>query len=199
MKKIFLILLTLTNLYCVFAQYGGVFNGFFDKPQNLKLDEMVGIWYNHVYDLSKPDLKDYLSKSTYSFVKNNKLYIISYFNSSQPTNSFELNEMKLRTIYLYRLDSNKWNIASITPIRIDYYKRNNADIFSYDYYYPRRDGFYDETKRGFVKFLNNGLILLRMTLIKTCNVKDYPVFYTEDYLLTPSNNENYSIKKIINI
>lgn len=176
---------TLVALLLVSNLFGQGSNYFKEKP---------------VYD------EECLFNRTYSFVANNKQYVLSYYDAPYKYDVLWSNgEKRERKLYLCRKDSDGWIIASTTSLQTDFQKfvfGKNDDI-SYNYYFPISGeknviDRYFSNYYGYVKQLPNGNVEIRVINIRNDkqdllrpdeNMKPY---YTI-YVLIPVGNEMYDV------
>jgi hypothetical protein len=152
---------------------------------------------------------------TYSFVANNKQYILSYDDKI-----IETRDSTIRYIYLFRKDADGWKIACDKPIDIDY-RIITKPFDTKSYYYPYvyynvvRDSivngklvcklfnyrkyldgtiiYNEKEKHDYVKVYSDGTAIIRI-------LKDYYAPTTRESVdnwilveLVPIDNENYKV------
>jgi len=109
----------------------------------------------------------YLDKCTYSFWVSDTLFVLSYDPKQEYANNGYLYgkpAINTRNVYLYRLDTDGWKVAS-TLVKADYLKKDENDITSYDYIITsRRDynDFIDGIGYSYVKQEDSGIVKIRL-------------------------------------
>ena len=135
-KKLILLLLVTILSIKIFAQkleigMGGVADYFSQRSAC----EMFNVF-------EKDGMGNAFLENTFSFVTNGKQYLVSYDKTNMDTLRYKLMRPKYviveRSLYLYRLDTDGWEIAVDKPLKVDFKKEvGYPGIRLCDYYYPR--------------------------------------------------------------
>ena len=145
----------------------------------------------------------YLDIYAYSFVIDNKIYVLSY-DTTSPTyvkkNGYSILE---RNVYLFCIENNTWKPAS-DVVKTDFYRVDSQGIASYEYYYPTRVNFSevvrnvkDGVSNGYVMKLDDGSVQILLVSF-TCsnqnqNYSNYD-YRWDIFTLTPNGNGFYTVR-----
>lgn len=176
---------TLTLIICSFISiliYGQSYDNRFDKPSIIyEIDNSIKKW-------GFVETKSFLDERTYSFIKNDTIYVLAYdineYYKPRPITCREKN----RTTYLYRRDIyGNWDMVS-KPIKIDYQyyfvNSNNYDImFGFTYKYG------DESY-GYVNFIDDNYVVMLITNFYTENQYPNTTFIYNYILIYNIKNKN---------
>ncbi len=190
MKK-FGILLILLQISVILKCQSGYYDYFSDnKTAWQKVSEIIPK-YNVTY---------LRFNSTYSFILNNKKYVISYDSSSYDNTGFLVGEKKIRRIYLFCQTDTQHNVWTKVSdvIFSDYKEKINDEDIAFDIYYA---GVNDE-KGGYVKIINENSVEIcmvrhyRLTKYKQ-NYEPYDNWYYHRFILERKKyNETFKIKPL---
>jgi hypothetical protein len=174
MKKLFILLtITLLSITAIGQEIGmgGVADFFRDIPAY------------KMFECKRLNLEE-----TYSFVVNGKQYLVSYEERPDNLNSsaWKNGEKRIRNLYLYRLDSDGWKIATDAPLKIDY-KQYVDGVHVANYYYPCLN------KGGSVEFQDGGVIAIYLTYMFNTPVTQRTRFDTKSIILAPTGNNMYHV------
>ncbi len=203
MKRILAVIMILMLSKGIYAQYGGALDNFDERPLYVHITEIINKDYGGYLPTGDKTFLAYLERGTFSFFDGGKLFVLSYewdavYDEVLKDNRlhFKFGEVKERSIYLFRLDGKRWVKAS-KPLKTDFYAMDINNIYSYDYYYPYKDGFGENPKNnGYIKKMANGYVEIQLTSLRISDVSDprlMPIFYNEIFLLKSNDNETYSI------
>ena len=188
MKKLIVIFVLLSLTLGVFGQHQGVFGRITDEPEY----ELLG------YTFDADDLNAYVYVETnnninmlYSFVNNDRLYLLSYDEATTDYRTTALGQTKQRELWLFMWDGNEWSKASTQPLQVDWKMRDKNGTQSHDLYYPWKD------KNGLVEILNNGDVHMRITrhTLDTYenHVQSRSNLYWVWVILTPTGRNMYHV------
>ena len=154
MKKLIGIFVLLSLTLGVFGQHQGVFGRITDEPEY----ELLG------YTFDADDLNAYVDGKLnnnidmlYSFVSNDRLYLLSYDVATINYRATANGQTKQRDLWLFMWDGKKWSKGSTQPIQVDWKSRDNKGVQSHDIYYPLQD------KNGLVGIMSDGDVHMRIT------------------------------------
>jgi len=166
-----------------------------------------------------------LRLTTYSFVKEGKLYMLSYDtlitfsyvdkNGVENKKVMSYNEdvfydfkmqssapwRATRDLYLFCWSNNEWSKAS-DVVRQDYWLDEsilyNAECITADTYFPRMDAegvkdFGSDNVGTYVKELNNGSVVMKVTYSIIGNRETESKFYSNEIDFIPKSNGMYSV------
>lgn len=163
MKKIITLLILLGLVNTSFSQNNGWSNAteyFRYEPVYEEVTSIINKWHDGNFVTNNVAFNKYLARNTYSFIKDNELYILSYEPCKSCVDNYQGydNGIETRNVYLYKLDKqNNWNKISNT-IRIDsiyyeYVKTNGKkkSLHKKNIHFPLTDGFGLNQYSGYIK------------------------------------------------
>lgn len=178
MKKIIILLIlfvTFTNVLIAQNNWSTATEYFRYEPAYKEVTKIINKWHDGKFVTNNAAFNKFLAKNTYSFVKDNNLYMLSYDKCKSCVDNYQGhdNGIEIRNLYLYRLDNNnKWNkisdIIRTDSIYYEYVKYNGKkkSLHKKNVYYPLRDGFGINKFKGYIqqyKDNNNNYIRIRLT------------------------------------
>ena len=176
-------------LHSICKLYGQTFGGVYDYFSQLPAYQMSLLYCDDFTQMRT----GHFIKETYSFVSNEKPYMISYdtYKDNNLTNSFVDGEKRERQLFLFRLDCDGWKIAS-DKLRTDFKEaRKGVNSIQYDYYFPRLD------KGGYVKKTADGIFEIGLTIMYNTETNPFTErFRTEIYYLKSNGkDDNFMVFK----
>jgi len=144
----------------------------------------------------------YLDEKAYSFIANEKFYMLSYDTCNSCYKPEWKNNMRItRGLYLFRLDNTGWVRACYEPVQIDYKEIQNS-IWAHKCYFPWKipadysGKFQSGATKGSVNISANGEVTIVLINHEQADEsKGSPIFTNITVVLTPTDNNTYFIKR----
>lgn len=141
MKKLLALSVILLLVGNIFGQTQGIFGLIYDEPEYLNFERMHADGNVESFINGTTPYYNLLKLKYYSFIKDNKLYMLSYGNDNDTINTIMSGGVYFeRALYLFCWDKGVWNRAS-DVIQVDQ-KFENGGIRGY---LPMFDGYYGQS------------------------------------------------------
>ena len=190
MKKLIGIFAMLMITLSILGQSSGVYDMISKQPEYLNVLTFTHAKLNAYLDGESTSPKNF--EELFSFIANDRFYVVSYDTSSIYYGAVSKNSVKTRDVWLFSWDGKSWNKAINTPLQTDSVWSNDKGWFHCIYYPLHNDEYFGN--HGSVMVDDDGFVNISfLTHFINRETNTRSTFYRRQFILRPLNDGKYSI------